>query len=112
MAFITSATVLSFGSGPLVLAAMRREIPDQDRPFTLPFGDLIPFLALYSSNLIVYWAGWDKNWKLFLAVAFGFLVLAVFHLTSRGDLPAMDWRAGAAVTSGMDVKLTGFTPGV
>jgi amino acid transporter len=93
--FITSATVLSFGSGPLVLAAMRREIPDQERPFKLPFGDLIPFLALFSSDLIVYWAGWDKNWKLFIAVAFGFVVLAVFHLTSRDALPAMDWRAGA-----------------
>ena len=57
--FITSATVLSFGSGPLVLAAMRRQMPDRERPFRVPFGDVIPFLAFYASNLIVYWAGWD-----------------------------------------------------
>ncbi|HEY7438629.1 MAG TPA: APC family permease, partial [Acidimicrobiia bacterium] len=38
--FITSATVLSFGSGPLVLAAMRRELPDHQRTFRLPFGDV------------------------------------------------------------------------
>ena len=56
--FITSATVLSFGSGPIVHAAMRRQMPDLERPFKLPFGDVIPFLAFYSSNLIVYWAGW------------------------------------------------------
>jgi amino acid transporter len=93
--FITSATVLSFGSGPIVLAAMRREIPDHDRAFKLPFGDVIPFIAFYAANLIVYWAGWDINWKLFVAVALGFVVLGIFHVTSRGSMPKMDWRAGA-----------------
>jgi amino acid transporter len=92
--FITSATVLSFGSGPIVLAAMRRQIPDHDRPFKLPLGDTVPFLALYSSSLIVYWAGWDVNWKLFATVALGFVLLAVFH-TVGTDLPHLDWKAGA-----------------
>lgn len=93
--FITSATVLSFGSGPVVLAAMRRQIPDHPRPFSLPGGDVIPFLAFYCSNLIVFWAGWDTNWKLFAAVAIGFVLLGVFHLTSRGSMPHLDWKAGA-----------------
>src|SRR3954453_2788833 len=61
--FITSATVLSFGSGPVVLAALRRQVPDHERPFRVPGGDLIPLLGLYCANLIVYWAGWNTNWK-------------------------------------------------
>ncbi|HEU5269157.1 MAG TPA: APC family permease [Jatrophihabitans sp.] len=94
--FITSATVLSFGSGPLVLAALRRQLPDHDRPFRLPAGNVIAFLGFYSSNLIVYWAGWTTNWKLFVAVALGFVVLAVLQLRpGRDGRPAMDWRAGA-----------------
>ena len=93
--FITSATVLSFGSGPLVLAAMRRQLPDQERPFRVPGGDVIPFLGFYSSNLIVYWAGWDTNWKLFVTVGLGFVLLGAMHLFSRRELPALDWRAGA-----------------
>lgn len=93
--FITSATVLSFGSGPIVLAAMRREIPDYKRTFRIPFGDVIPFLAFYSSNLIVYWAGWDTDWKLFVAVALGFVVLALFHVTGSVDTSNLDLRAGA-----------------
>jgi amino acid transporter len=93
--FITSATVLSFGSGPLVLAALRREIPDYERTFRLPFGDVLPFLAFYASNMIVYWAGWKVDWKLFVTVLIGFVLLAIFQLTDRGDAPAMDWRAGA-----------------
>ncbi|MEO6501171.1 MAG: APC family permease [Jatrophihabitantaceae bacterium] len=96
--FITSATVLSFGSGPIVLAAMRRQIPEHDRPFKLPGGDALPFLAFYCSNLIVFWAGWATNWKLFIAVALGFVVLAIFYATSRDSMPAMDWKAGASWT--------------
>jgi amino acid transporter len=93
--FVTSATVLSFGAGTLVIGALRREMAHLDRPFRVPFGDVIPFLALYSSNLIVYWAGWDVDWKLFVAILAGFVLLGVFHLTGKGDMPAMDWRAGA-----------------
>lgn len=40
--FITSATVLSFGTGPLVLAALRRQLAEQERPFRVPGGDVIP----------------------------------------------------------------------
>jgi amino acid transporter len=93
--FITSATVLSLGSGPIVLAAMRRELRDHDRPFRVPGGDVIPFLAFYASNLIVMWAGWDTDWKLFAAVGLGFVMLAIFHLTDRGAMPQMDFKAGA-----------------
>ena len=92
--FITSATVLSFGSGPVVLAALRRELPEHPRPFRIPGGDVIPFVAFYASNMIVYWAGWETNWKLFVTVALGFVVLGLMHL-SRKPMPALDWRAGA-----------------
>lgn len=93
--FITSATVLSFGSGPVVLAAMRRQIPDHPRPFKLPGGDIIPFLAFYASNMIVYWAGWSTNWKLFAAVLLGFVLLPVFHAVNKGAAPRINWRSGA-----------------
>jgi amino acid transporter len=96
--FVTSATVLSFGAGTLTLGALRRAVPDRERTFRVPFGDVIPFLAFYSSNLIVYWAGWQVNWKLFVAVAFGFVMLAVFRMRRGDDAPRMDWRAGATWT--------------
>ncbi len=92
--FVTSATVLSFGSGPLVLMALRRELPNQPRPFRLPGGVIIPYLAFLSSNLIVYWSGWDINWKLSLAVILGFVVLAVHEAFQGKHTPRMDFRAG------------------
>jgi amino acid transporter len=96
VSFITSATVLSFGSGPLVWAALRKELPDKERPFRLWGGHLVPFLAFFSANMIVYWAGWDTNWKLFAAIALGLVLLGVYKLVKR-DLPPMDLRAGAWV---------------
>ena len=95
VSFITSATVLSFGSGPLVWAAMRKQLPDHERPFRLPGGHVIPFLAFFSSNMIIYWAGWNTNWKLFVAILIGLVLLAVYKLRAKDELPPMDWRAGA-----------------
>lgn len=92
--FITSATVLSFGSGPLVLAAMRRQLPDHERPFRVPGGHLIPVLAFWCSDLIVYWSGWSTVWKLMVAVLLGLALLAVFEVVGK-DKPPLDWKAGA-----------------
>jgi len=94
--FISSATVLSFASGPLVLAAMRQQQPDRERPFRLPGGHVVPVLAFWASNMIVYWSGWDVDWKLMVAVLIGFVLLGVFTLTGQVHLPDMAFSSGAA----------------
>lgn len=92
--FVTSATVLSFGSGALVLAAMRKQLPDHPRPFKLPGGHLVPFLAFYSANLMIYWAGWDVDYKLFATVGIGLGLLGI-QLIARPDLRSrLNWRNG------------------
>ncbi len=95
--FITSGTVLSFGTGPVVLAAMRRQLPDQERPFRLPGGDVIPFLGFLAANMIVYWTGWAINWKLFVAVALGYVVLALHFVFARDKTrrPPLQLASGA-----------------
>jgi amino acid transporter len=92
--FITSATVLSFASGPLVLGALRRRLPDHDRPFRVPGGHVIPVLAFWAANLIIYWSTWPINWKLFVAVLIGFALLPVYHWLGQ-DVPKLDLRSGA-----------------
>ena len=94
--FITSATVLSFGSGPLVVAVMRRQMPSHPRPFRLPGGFTIPLLAFYCSNLIVFWSGWTTNLKIFITILLGYILLVVFQFTGdRTAKPKMDFTAGA-----------------
>ena len=117
--FVTNSTVLSFGSGSLVVAAMRKQIPNQERPFRLPGGHLIPFLAFYAANMMVYWAGWDLNWKLFAAVGIG-LVLLVIQLAARPGLRdklqfrngwwILLWFAGLVVISWQGIYSSDDTP--
>jgi len=92
--FITSATVISFGPGSLTLGALRRRLPDQRRGFRVPGGDLVPVLAFASSDLIVYWTGWTTDWKLFLAIALGLVLLGARELLSS-DTPPLELRSGA-----------------
>ena len=88
--------MISFGSGPLVVASLRREKPERERPFRLPGGDVIPFLAFYSSNMIVFWGGWDTNKKLFITVLIGYVLLVIFQLVGdKSRKPAFDFKAGA-----------------
>lgn len=103
--FVTSATVLSFGSGPLVLLAMRRNLPKHARPFRLPASGVIAYLAFLSSNLIVYWSGWDTVWKLMLAVVVGYIVLAVHELRYPRSTPPLQFGSGLWVV----VWLAGLT---
>jgi len=95
--FVTSATVLSFGSGPLALVSMRKQIPRQDRPFRLPAVITIAYLAFLSSNLIVYWSGWDTDWKLFVAVIIGYVVLVTYEARHHDSTPPLEFRSGAWV---------------
>lgn len=97
--FITSATILSFGAGPLVVAALRRQLPEQARPFRLPGGDLLPFLAFLAATAITYWAGWETNARLFVAVLLGYVVLALHYrfAADRGAIPPMRLRNGSWV---------------
>lgn len=92
--FVTSATVLSFGSGPLAMLAMRRQLPDHERPFRLPWAHLLAYLAFVSSNLIVYWSGWTTDWKLMVAVLIGYAVLIIHEWRARGQTPRLDFVSG------------------
>jgi hypothetical protein len=47
--------------------------------------------------MIVYWAGWNTNWKLFAAIGIGLVLLAVYKAVAKDALAQMDWRAGAWV---------------
>lgn len=95
--FVTSATVLSFGSGPLTVVAMRHQIPRQERPFRLPAAVTVAYLAFLSSNLIVYWAGWDTDWKLFIAVLLGYVVLILHEWRNSETTPPLEMRSGSWV---------------
>ncbi len=92
---VTSLTVLSFGSGAIALLTFRKQIPDQERPYRQGGVWVIAPLALLSTNLIMYWAGWDQVWKMMVAVAIGYVLLVIFQVTdTRKRAPQLDFKYG------------------
>lgn len=92
--FISSATVLAYAMTPLALAALRRQEPDQERPYRLPAGEILAPLAFIIANLIIYWTGWQTDWKIFVAVGAGLIILAASYVSgSNPNRPPLDWRA-------------------
>jgi len=92
---VTSLTVLSFGSGAIALLTFRKQIPEQERPYRQAGAWVIAPLALLSTNLIMYWAGWDQVWKMMVAVLIGYVFLAIFQIAdTRKRAPQLDFKHG------------------
>lgn len=92
--FITSAFAISFGSGPVAVGALRRQLPEQERPFKLPGGDILPLIAFIGSSLLVFWAGWAINEKMLIALLLGYVVYVIYHFTAKVKLPPLDLKSG------------------
>jgi amino acid transporter len=92
--FITAGAVMGYATVPLAFGAMRRQEPDHPRPFRLPAGEVLAPIAFIAANLLIYWAGWTVIWKLLIAIALGFVLLAISRATNRSERP-LEWRGGS-----------------
>ena len=81
--FISSAAILSFAFGPASLAALRYQAADLERPYRVPFGMAFAALTFVFVGFVVYWTGWETNWKVFLLALAGLLFLAATRASSK-----------------------------
>ena len=79
VAFLSSASILSYGIGPICLLALRKMQPEQYRPFRLSAGLIICYIAFYVANLMLYWCGFSVIWKLYLAIWVGFVIYLCYQ---------------------------------
>ncbi len=92
VAFLSSASILSYGIGPICLLAMRKLSPNTHRPFRLPFGNIFSHLAFYVCNLMLYWCGFEILWKLDVALLIGLLICLLYHRKPIKDVdPTLFW---------------------
>ncbi|HYY44424.1 MAG TPA: APC family permease, partial [Actinomycetota bacterium] len=92
--FITSAYALVYAIGPLVVRALRTQDPERERPYRLPGANILAPAGFMAATFIVYFAGWLTNYRVFLAVAAGVVVMGLNYAFSRGeDRPPLDWKA-------------------
>jgi amino acid transporter len=106
--FISSAAVLSCGFFAVSLVALRYQAKEVERPYRAPLGTAFANLTFIFVGLVVYWTGWETNWKVFLLAIAGLAVLAVVRASGQhqgGSLQAkhMAWfwpyLAGLALIS-------------
>ena len=96
VSFITSATVIIYSGQCVSVAALRKQLPDAERPFRLPAMEVIAPVAFVIANEIVLFAGWTTNWKLLAAVALGFILLALSNaFRPSEERVSLDWSSGA-----------------
>lgn len=91
--FISSAVVLSYGIGPVVLLTLRKTVPtaQHPRPFALAAPWLVGGLAFIISNLIIYWSGLKVDSWLFGLLAVFFLVYLAYE-AAAGRIAQLEWR--------------------
>ena len=82
VAFLSSASILSYGIGPICLLAMRKLQPDTHRPFKLILSGLFSHIAFYFCNLMLYWCGFSIIWKLDIALIIGLVICLAYHRKS------------------------------
>jgi amino acid transporter len=113
---ITSASVLMYAGAPLSFGVFRRRLPDAERPYRLPAGQVLSPLAFVVANLIILWSTWNTDWKLGVAILLGYLILGlsrVFKLNPQA--PVFNWAAAQwlpvyLIGMGVIVYISAFGP--
>ncbi|GAB7029283.1 APC family permease [Streptomyces platensis subsp. malvinus] len=97
VSFITSASVLMYAGAPLAFGVFRDRLPNHQRPYRLPGGNVISPLAFVVASLIIYWAGWETLQRLGWAIVIGYVLLGgyAWYATKKRlpNAPRLDWKA-------------------
>jgi amino acid transporter len=111
---ITSASVLMYAGAPLAFGVFRRRLPNAERPWRAPLGQVLAPVSFVVANLLILWSGWDVVWKLGVAIAIGYVILAVtriFNWNPRSpqlDLRAASWLPAYLLGMGVIVYLSPY----
>jgi amino acid transporter len=97
VSFITSASVLMYAGAPLAYGVFRDRLPNWERPYRLPLGQIISPLSFVIASFIIYWSGWDTLWRLGIAIVLGYVLLGSYaaYAVKKGlpNAPKLDWKA-------------------
>jgi len=88
---ITGASVLMYSGAPLSLGAFRGQVPDANRPYRMPYAQVIAPLSFAIASLLIYWSGFEVVWKLGVVLVIGYVVLGVSMAFDK-QRPPLDWK--------------------
>ena len=113
---IVSVSVLMYGGAPLAVGALRKRLPDANRPYRVPAAAVLAPLGFVVANLLVMWSTWDTVWKLGVAIVIGYIVLGatvVFgwsDVKPRWHLRTSAWIPVYLIGMGVITLLSSFGP--
>jgi amino acid transporter len=74
---VTAATAIMYGFAPVALASLHRVDSGRARSYRVPAPKVLLPAAFCCANLIMYWGGFDTNWKLAAAMVVGLVIFAI-----------------------------------
>lgn len=89
---VTSASVLMYAGAPLAMGAFRLQVPQANRPYTMPAANVLSPLAFVIANLIIYFSGWTTTWKLGVAIVIGYVLIGISMMFDK-DRPKLEWKS-------------------
>ncbi len=92
VSLVTGASVLMYAGAPLAMGAFRRQVPEADRPYRVPAGEVISPLAFIIANMLIYWSGFVTVWKLGVVIVIGYVLIAVCMAFDE-NRPPLDWKS-------------------
>jgi amino acid transporter len=89
---ITGASVLMYAGAPLSLGAFRGQVPDANRPYRMPFANVLAPAAFIVADLLIYWSGFEVVWKLGIVLVIGYVIMGIF-MAIDPQRPALEWKS-------------------
>jgi amino acid transporter len=89
---VTTASVLMYAGAPLSLAALRKQLPDAERPYHLPVAQVLGPAAFIVASMIIYWSGFQVVWKLGICLVVGYVLIGIFMAFDK-QRPPLDWSS-------------------
>lgn len=112
---VTSATAIMYAFAPVSLAALQRLDPDRERPYRMPYPNVLIPTGFVFANLIIYWGGFEVMYKLDLAMILGLIIFGIGVATKntndavnlRGGAWVVPWLGGLTIISALGRYGTG-----
>jgi amino acid transporter len=91
---VTSATAIMYAFAPVSLHALRLRDGERSRPYQLPAWRLLSPSAFIAANLIIYWSGYEADWKLGITILIGLVVFGLVRLgVPAAERSNLQWRS-------------------
>lgn len=91
---VTGATAIMYAFAPISLAALHMRDANRPRSYRMPMPKVLLPTAFASSNLILYWGGYEYTWKIAVALIVGLVIFGIGTQVAGSDVMPMLRPAG------------------